>query len=192
MAYKRLVQEIQDCRLCEAHCSDGCRPLFQAHPQARILIIGQAPGRRAHASGMPWNDPSGKRLREWMDVTDETFYNPRQVALMPMGFCYPGTGKGGDLPPRPECAPTWHPALLKMLKHVSCTLLIGQYALKAYASELSGQTLTEQVRHYQDIAPERFPLPHPSPRNQRWFKANPWFTKKMLPRLRARVAEALA
>lgn len=164
----------------------GPRPVLEASTNSRILIIGQAPGTKVHATGIPWNDPSGNRLREWLNVDRDTFYNPEFFGIVPMGFCYPGKGKSGDLPPRPECATTWHEPLLKLMPKVELTLLIGQYAQAYYLKERMQKTLTETVAQFETYLPEFLALPHPSPRNQFWFKRNPWFQEKVLPILRDR------
>lgn len=187
---KQLLAEVRACRLCEAELPLGPRPVVQLGKGARILIIGQAPGTRVHDTGIPWNDPSGDTLRRWLELDRDTFYNPEQVAIMPMGFCYPGRGKSGDLPPRPECAPTWHARILAALPDIRLTLLIGQYAQRYYLGSRY-RTLTETVRHWREFAPERLPLPHPSPRNRRWLTQNPWFEQEELPALKARVHEVL-
>lgn len=168
----------------------GPRPVLQAHPDAKILIAGQAPGRRVHDSGVPFDDASGDRLREWMGVDKETFYDPRCIAILPMGFCYPGTGKSGDLPPRPECAETWRPDLLHFLPNIVLTLVIGQYAQRWHLGK-TGRNLTETVRAWRDFDPGVVPLPHPSPRNNIWLKRNPWFSEALLPSLGKRVQKAL-
>ncbi|PSJ39230.1 uracil-DNA glycosylase [Zobellella taiwanensis] len=185
-----LLREVRACRLCEAHLPLGPRPVVQLGGGARILIIGQAPGTRVHNTGIPWNDPSGDTLRRWLEVGREQFYDPELFAIMPMGFCYPGKGKSGDLPPRPECAPTWHQRILDALPHIELTLLIGQYAQRYYLGNRY-PTLTETVRHWREFAPTQLPLPHPSPRNRRWLTQNPWFEREELPALRARVHQAL-
>lgn len=176
-----LLAEIRRCRLCKAHIPEP-RPVLRATGSARILVIGQAPGTRVHASGIPWDDASGKRLRSWMNVSDSVFYDESRIAIVPMGFCYPGKGKSGDLPPRPECAPLWHEQLQKFMPQIQCTLLIGQYAQNHY---LPGQfrTLTERVRHWREFAPHYYVLPHPSPRNQLWLRRNPWFEDDVVPDL---------
>lgn len=174
------------CTLCEAYLPLGPRPVVRAGAGAKLLVIGQAPGTKVHASGIPWDDPSGKRLRQWLQMSDVTFYDPEQVAIMPMGFCYPGKGKSGDLPPRPECAPTWHPRLLRHLPNIELVLLIGQYAQGRYLQD-AHKTLTERVRAFADCPEGFLPLPHPSPRNQLWLKKNPWFEAEVLPSLRARL-----
>ena len=185
-----LLREVRACRLCEAHLPLGPRPVVQLGGGARILIIGQAPGTRVHNTGIPWNDPSGDTLRRWLEVGREQFYDPELFAIMPMGFCYPGKGKSGDLPPRPECAPTWHQRILDALPHIELTLLIGQYAQRYYLGNRY-PTLTETVRHWREFAPTQLPLPHPSPRNRRWLTQNPWFEREELPALQARVHQAL-
>ena len=177
-----LLAEIRACSLCKGAIPEP-RPVLRAGSGARILLIGQAPGTRVHASGIPWDDASGKRLRQWLGVSDEQFYDPDQFAIIPMGFCYPGKGKSGDLPPRPECAATWHDRLQRLLPEIRCTLLIGQYAQGHY---LPGDyaSLTERVRDWQRFAPDTWVLPHPSPRNQLWLRRNPWFEAETVPALR--------
>lgn len=177
-----LLTEIATCQTCKGLIPQP-NPVLRASSESRILIIGQAPGTKVHASGIPWNDASGNRLRSWMGIEDESFYDVTKVAIVPMGFCYPGKGKSGDLPPRPECAPQWHKPLLKHLDNVGCTLLIGQYAQKYYLED-KYKTLTERVEHWQKFAPKFFVLPHPSPRNQMWLKRNPWFDKEVVPQLK--------
>ena len=156
-----------------------------------MLIIGQAPGSAVHKSGVPWDDPSGKRLRDWMGVTSKQFYDPRLVAFVPMGFCYPGKGSGGDLPPRPECAETWHEKVLDLLPSVELTILLSRHALARYLAGTEKKTLTETVRAWKEYGPSLIPLPHPSPRNNIWLKKNPWFESEVLPTLRSRVSTAL-
>jgi uracil-DNA glycosylase len=187
-----LLRELRACRACAASLPLGARPVLQAAPGARILIASQAPGARVHASGIPWSDASGMRLREWMQVDDATFYDPRCVAIVPMGFCYPGKAGSGDAPPRPECRTTWHPRLLPLLPQVRLTLLVGQYAQAYFLGKWRKPGLTETVRAWREYMPTLLPLPHPSPRNVGWFKANPWFEGEVLPTLRERVREALA
>ena len=158
-------------------------------PDAKLLLIGQAPGTRVHESGVPWNDPSGERLRDWLQMKPDDFYDESNIAIMPMGFCYPGADtKGGDKPPRPECAPEWHPPILAGLPNVELTILIGQYAQKRYLEGRRKKTLTETVRHWREYTPDFLPLPHPSWRNNVWVKKNPWFAEEVLPMLRERVA----
>ncbi len=185
-----LLAEIRACRHCAAHLSQGPRPVVQAGSNARILIIGQAPGTRVHESGVPWDDASGARLREWLGLDGATFYDPAQIALMPMGFCFPGTGSSGDLPPRPECAPLWHERLRAALPKVRLTLLVGQYAQGRYLPARPRRSMTEAVRRYTEAPDGLFPLPHPSWRVALWMRKNPWFESEVLPALRAKVAEA--
>ncbi len=188
----QLLRQIRACRLCEAHLPLGPRPVLQASADARVLVVSQAPGRKVHETGIPFNDISGRRLREWMGVDDTIFYDRHRVAIVPMGFCFPGTGKGGDLPPRPECAPTWHPRLLPRLTQLQLTLAIGHYAIKGLLGKRRRRTLTDTVRAWREYIDEGvLPLPHPSPRNQMWLKRNPWFAAELLPELRRRVAHAL-
>lgn len=186
-----LLAQIRRCTVCQAHLPHGCRPVLAADRGSRLLIIGQAPGRRVHASGIPWDDVSGDNLRAWLGIDREVFYDAARVALVPMGFCYPGTGKSGDLPPRPECAPLWHGPLLDQLKEVRLILLIGQYAQKYYLPGATRSSLTETVRNFKEYLPRYFPLPHPSPRNNIWQKKNPWFVEELLPELQQRVEAAL-
>lgn len=188
--FTALVEEVRACTLCAKNLPLGPRPVFQAHPAARILIAGQAPGRRVHESGLPFDDPSGDRLRDWMGIDKTVFYDARRIALLPMGFCYPGTGKSGDLPPRPECAEHWRQPLLDQLPNIRLTLVIGQYA-QAWHLPRQGRTLTETVQSWRDFAPDIIPLPHPSPRNNIWLKKNPWFTDELLPELATRVHQIL-
>ncbi len=185
----KLLQEIRSCTICAEFLPEGPNPIVAGTEQSSLLIIGQAPGRRVHESGIPWNDPSGDQLRDWLDMDKRTFYDANQVALMPMGFCYPGTGKSGDLPPRPECAPNWHLKLLEALKGVKLTLLVGQYAQKYYLQNRFKTNLTETVRSYLDFTPKFLPLPHPSPRNRIWMKRNEWFGKEVLPYLKEKVKQ---
>lgn len=189
--FKALLADVRRCDLCARHLPHGVRPVLQISPAARLLIVGQAPGRKVHESGLPFDDASGDRLREWMGVTRETFYDPKQVAIVPMGFCFPGTGKSGDLPPRPECAPAWREQLLAHLQRVELTLLVGQYA-QVYHLQGKRSSLTETVSAWRSLGPKVIPLPHPSPRNNIWLSRNPWFEKELLPKLEQRVAEVLA
>ena len=186
-----LHTEIARCTVCAKDLPLGPRPVFRVSPTARILVIGQAPGRLVHASGVPWDDPSGKRLRQWMQVEDGVFYDSVQVGIMPMGFCYPGTGKSGDLPPRPECAPLWHEVLLAKMPAIELTLLIGQYAQNYYLQDRCKKTLTETVQTWREYAPTHLPLPHPSPRNNLWLKRNPWFEREVVPHLQDRIHSIL-
>jgi uracil-DNA glycosylase len=182
-----LLREIRACRLCEAQLPLGPRPVLRASAGARLLVVGQAPGTRVHASGVPWDDASGKRLREWLGLDIETFYDASRVAIVPMGFCYPGKAGSGDAPPRPECRSTWHPRLLPLLPDVGLALLIGQYAQAHFLGAARKASLTDTVRAWREYLPAYLPLPHPSPRNVAWFKANPWFEGEVLPELRKRV-----
>ena len=162
----------------------GPRPVLRATPSAKLMIVGQAPGRRVHETGIPWNDPSGDRLRDWMQLDRNRFYDARYIAIVPAGFCYPGSGRAGDLPPRPECAPKWHPQLVPMLPNLQIALLVGRYAQAYYLGPARRATLTETVRAWRDYLPHFLPMPHPSPRNQMWLKRNPWFAEDVLPFLR--------
>ncbi|MDO5663808.1 MAG: uracil-DNA glycosylase family protein [Bacteroidia bacterium] len=186
-----LLREIQNCRVCEEFLPLGPKPIISASSKSRIVVIGQAPGRIVHETGIPWNDKSGDNLRAWMDVDKPTFYNSNKFALIPMGFCYPGKGKSGDLPPRPECAPLWHERLLDLMTNVRLILLIGQYSQKYYLRETAKSTLTETIHHFDTYLPRYFPLPHPSPRNNIWQAKNQWFAEKVLPELKIRVKSAL-
>jgi len=191
--FPTLLARIRACRICAAHLPLGPRPVVQASPKARLLIVSQAPGRKVHETGIPFNDPSGDRLRSWLGIDKTTFYDAEQIAIVPMGFCFPGTGKSGDLPPRPECAPQWHPQLLPRLQRLLLTLAIGQYAQAGLLQDTRGKTLTDTVRDWRRHLHERriLPLPHPSPRNRLWLTRNPWFAAELLPELRRLVAQAL-
>ena len=182
-----LLAEVRACQHCEADLPLGPRPVLRASSTARLLIVGQAPGTKVHESGIPWNDPSGDRLRDWLELSPERFYDETDIAIVPMGFCYPGKGKSGDLPPRPECAPLWHDALLQRMPRLELTLLVGSYAQDYYLGK-SGDTLTDRVRRYREFGPRFFPLPHPSPRNTLWLRRNPWFEEEVVPALRERLA----
>ncbi|WP_339805028.1 uracil-DNA glycosylase family protein [uncultured Marinobacter sp.] len=188
---KDLLTEIRACSLCAAELPCGPRPVVQVSGEARLLIAGQAPGRRVHETGLPFNDPSGDRLRSWLGIGRDQFYDDPRIAIVPMGFCYPGTGKSGDLPPRPECADTWRQLLLARLPQLELTLAIGQYAQRWHLPGPS-QAVTERVRHWQSHWPSILPLPHPSPRNNLWLRRNPWFEAEVLPVLRERVTLLLA
>jgi uracil-DNA glycosylase len=188
---QHLLKKIRGCELCIHDLPHGVNPVVQLSPRSKILIIGQAPGSRVHKSGIPWDDQSGDTLRKWLNVPKEIFYDPAYFSIMPMGFCYPGKGTSGDLAPRKECAPSWHQQVLKKFKTPPLTLLIGQYAQRYYLKESCKSNLTETVRHYKEYLPSWFPLPHPSPRNQFWLKANPWFTKQVVSELQRRVHELL-
>ena len=187
-----LLKDIRACRLCEDKLPLGPRPVLRASTTARLLIVGQAPGTLVHGSGVPWDDASGVRLREWLRVDKSAFYDEKKIAIVPMGFCYPGRGASGDLPPRPECARTWHPRLLPLLENVELALLIGHYAQQHFLGDARKKSLTDTVRAWSEYAPRFFPLPHPSPRNIGWFMHNPWFDAEVVPALRERVARVLA
>jgi len=182
-----LLTAVRECRACEQHLPLGPRPVLQAGAEARILIVGQAPGTRVHASGTPWDDPSGERLRKWMGIDAARFYDASQIAIIPMGYCYPGRGKGGDLPPRRECAALWLDHLLGKLPRIELTLLIGLHAQRHFLGNRRKQSLTETVKAWRAFAPEYLPLPHPSARNTPWFQRNPWFEHDLLPVLRERI-----
>jgi len=185
-----LLSEVRACVLCAEHLPLGPRPVVQMHRSARILIAGQAPGRKVHETGVPFSDASGDRLRTWLGLSREEFYDAEQVAILPMGFCFPGTGRSGDLPPRSECAPAWRAALMSQLKNLRLTLVIGQYA-QAYHLPNEAASVTGAVQAWQKNWPHTVPLPHPSPRNNLWLKRNPWFETELVPALRRRVAEVL-
>lgn len=187
--FTSLMTEIRQCRLCESALTHEPRPVLAAHPEASLIIIGQAPGKKVHESGIAWDDASGKALRKWLGMDEAIFYDKRRVAIIPMGFCYPGKGKSGDLPPRPECAPQWHPPLLEGLRRTRLTLLIGQYAQARYLGNKRGKNLTDTVKRWREYLPSQLPLPHPSPRNRFWMAKNPWFSEEVLPELKRRVAE---
>lgn len=189
--FERQLDEVRNCRLCEQHLPLGPRPVFSIDPKSKILIVGQAPGTRVHATGIPWNDPSGDELRRWLGVDRESFYNASFFGIMPMGFCYPGRGKGGDLPPRPECAPQWHELLKNWMPEIELVLLIGAYAQNYYLKKEKKKSLRETVKNFEEYLPEFFPLVHPSPRNRRWMKTNPWFEEEVIPVLRFKVQEIL-
>jgi uracil-DNA glycosylase len=184
-----LLVAVRGCRACERHLPLGPRPILQAHAAARILIVGHAPGLRVHTTGIPWDDPSGERLRHWMGVDSDTFYDASRVAIIPMGYCYPGRATSGDMAPRSECAELWLDRLLAHLPDLQLTLLIGQYAQRHFLRSRRKRSLTETTQAWQDYSPQYFPLPHPSPRNQPWFKRHPWFDRQVVPALRARVTQ---
>lgn len=191
LATAELLQQVRSCTLCAPHLPLGVRPVLQVHPAARILVVGQAPGIKVHNSGIPFDDASGERLREWMGVSRAVFYDPTQVAIVPMGFCYPGTGKSGDLPPRPECAPQWRQQVMAHLPNIALTLVIGQYAQAWHLPKSNDNSVTRTVERWAEFAPAVLPLPHPSPRNNIWLKRNPWFAQSLLPVLQQAVADAL-
>ncbi len=187
---KELERQIRACKLCEAKLPEGARPVFQFHSSARILIAGQAPGNKVHHSGVPFDDASGERLRAWLGIDRETFYDSKRLAILPMAFCYPGRGKSGDLPPLPECATQWRSALMAHLKALKLTVIVGQYALQWHAPE-SATRVTAAVALWRQFLPERIVLPHPSPRNNIWLKKNPWFESEVIPPLQKRVQNIL-
>ena len=187
-----LLADIRRCNICSDHLPMGPRPVLQASTKAKILVVGQAPGRRVHETGIPFNDPSGDRLRDWMGIDREIFYNPDKLSIIPMGFCYPGTGKSGDLPPRKECAESWREQLMDTLPSLELVLIIGQYAIEWHLGKSRKRTLTETVRSWQDYWPDRIVLPHPSPRNNIWLKRNPWFEEEIIPELKARIDKILS
>ena len=185
--FAALLARIRECRLCADHLPHGPRPVLRAAPGARLLIVGQAPGTRVHETGIPWNDASGDRLRQWLGLERAAFYDESRIAIVPMGLCFPGTdAKGGDRPPRRECAPLWHPPLRERLTGVRLTLLVGSYAQAYYLGERRRDSMTATVAAWRDYAPEYLPLPHPSWRNSHWLKQNPWFETEVLPELRRR------
>lgn len=186
-----LLERVRNCEICKESLPLGPRPVVSIHPESKILVVGQAPGTKVHATGIPWNDPSGDELRRWLGVDRETFYNPEIFGIMPMGFCYPGRGKGGDLPPRKECAPQWHEPLISQMPQVKLILLIGSYS-QAYYLKKRKKTLTETVRDFVEYLPTYFPLVHPSPRNRMWMRRNPWFEEEVLPVLRRCVRQLLS
>lgn len=190
LPFDELVRQVRACTICADALPLGPRPVVQLSPESRILVVGQAPGRRVHETGLPFNDPSGDRLRQWMGITRKVFYDDRKLAILPMGFCYPGTGKSGDLPPRPECAPAWRNALLERLPDIGLTLVIGQYA-HAWHLKDREKSVTENVRNWQRYWPEVLPMPHPSPRNNLWLRRNPWFEEQVIPELQKRIAGLL-
>jgi uracil-DNA glycosylase len=190
-AVLQLQAEISRCQICLPHLEFGVNPVVSFSEKSRILVIGQAPGSIVHSTGVPWNDKSGDNLRAWLGVDEETFYNPDNFGIVPMGFCYPGKGKSGDLPPRKECAPEWHTKILSTLTNVDLTLLIGQYAQKYYLGSAKKKTLTETVENYKSYLPQFFVLPHPSPRNNIWMKKNPWFKATILPDLKEAVRKLI-
>lgn len=186
-----LLAQVRACRICADTLQLGPRPVLRAAASARLLIVGQAPGTKVHASGIPWDDQSGKRLRQWTGIAPEVFYEESKVAIVPMGFCYPGKGKSGDLPPRPECARHWHQQLLPLLPNIELTLLVGKYAQDYFLGAAAKPTLTETVAHWPDYLPRYMPLPHPSPRNQFWLRRNPWFEQEAIPVLQQLVTQAI-
>ncbi|MDN3668931.1 uracil-DNA glycosylase family protein [Echinicola jeungdonensis] len=188
---EKLLSEIKKCTVCELELPLGANPIVTGSTESKIVVVGQAPGKIVHHTGIPWNDKSGDNLRNWMGLRREEFYDPSLLALVPMGFCFPGKGNSGDLPPRPECAPLWHGQLFAQLKKVELVLLVGNYAQKFYLGKSRKENLTETVHHFESYLPKFFPLPHPSPRNNIWQSKHPWFKETVLPRLKVMVKEAL-
>lgn len=184
---ENLLKEIRSCQVCAPYLKNGVNPVLSVSQNSKIIIIGQAPGSVVHRTGVPWDDRSGERLRNWMGVTNQEFYDTSLFGIVPMGFCYPGKGKSGDLAPRKECAPLWHDRLFDQMKDVKLVLLIGSYAQKYYLKDKAYQTLTDTVSEYRQYLPEYFPLPHPSPRNNIWLKKNDWFPSAVLPELKRRI-----
>ncbi|MCK0130438.1 uracil-DNA glycosylase family protein [Flavobacteriaceae bacterium F08102] len=187
---KQLLKNIRNCEVCKAHLELGPRPVLSADVDSKIAIIGQAPGLKVHQSGVPWDDQSGMQLRKWLAISKEDFYNEKKIAIIPMGFCYPGKGASGDLPPRKECAPLWHAPLLAQMSNLKLVVLVGMYATRYYL-ENAKKNLTETVRSYEEYLPNYFVLPHPSPRNRFWLTKNPWFLSEVLPTLKERVHSLL-
>lgn len=185
-----LLAKISVCQICAQALPHEPRPVLQVGFNAKILVVGQAPGRKVHETGIPFNDASGKRLREWLGVTEAQFYDPELFSIIPMGFCFPGSGKQGDLSPRPECAQHWRAKLLRLLPNIELTVVIGQYA-QAYHFNDTKMSVTERVKNWQQYWPNRIPLPHPSPRNRIWLMRNPWYEKKLIPKLRLRIKNCL-
>lgn len=181
---QKLLNEIRKCTICVGKLELGTNPILSVHQKSKIVIIGQAPGIIVHKTGIPWDDKSGERLRQWLDVDESTFYDAEEIALIPMGFCYPGKGKTGDLPPRPECAPTWHDLLFEQMNKSKLVILIGTYAQAYYLKTAKKKTLTDTVKNYPEYLPDFFVLPHPSPRNNIWLKKNEWFEEDVLPVLK--------
>ncbi|MCW8935526.1 MAG: uracil-DNA glycosylase family protein [Gammaproteobacteria bacterium] len=189
-SFKTLLNDVRNCTICAPYLDAGVRPVLQANPKARILIAGQAPGRKVHESGIPFDDASGDRLRDWLGITRKDFYNPHKIAIIPMGFCYPESGKSGDLPPRAECEPAWRKQLLSHLKNIELTLLVGKYAQDSHLGKTQ-LNLTDTVKAWQDYWPSVMPLPHPSPRNNIWLSKNPWFEETCLAELKSRISDIL-
>lgn len=190
-ALAALLGEARACVLCADHLPLGPRPVLRASVTARLLIVGQAPGTRVHQTGVPWNDPSGDKLREWLALERDVFYDEARIAIMPVGFCYPGKTHGGDAPPRPECAPHWHPPLRALMPNLALTLLVGAYAQAYYLGERCKDTLAETVSAWRDYGPAFMPMPHPSPRNRLWLRKHAWFEAEVVPLVRRRVRRTI-
>jgi uracil-DNA glycosylase len=192
MSLKRLLHEISACRICEADLPHGPRPVFRASTGARLLIISQAPGSKVHQTGIPWDDASGDRLRNWMDLDRSTFYDETRIAILPIGLCYPGAAaNGGDKPPRPECAPLWHERVIDHLSNLQLTLLVGQYSQRRYLGSSRKSSMTETVKAFPEYGPKFFPLPHPSWRSGIWMRRQPWFEEAVIPQLRRAVQRVI-
>lgn len=189
--HSELLTQVRQCTLCLPHLPLGANPVLQVHPKAKILIAGQAPGQKVHNTGIPFEDASGERLRQWMGIDSTVFYNAESIAILPMGFCYPGKARSGDLPPRPECAEHWRQQLLDMMPDIQLTLIIGQYAQNWHLGSRKQATLTATVKAWRDYWPSNLPLPHPSPRNNIWLSKNTWFEKEIIPALQSRVQTIL-
>ncbi len=189
---KQLLQEIRNCTLCASELPFGARPIISTHPNNRLVIVSQAPGSVVHQNGVAWQDQGGNTLRRWLDLSEDEFYDAEKVGIVPMGFCYPGKGKSGDLPPRKECAPLWHPPVFEQLQKIKLILLVGRYAQQYYLKEQAEKTLTATVKNYQQYLHTFFPLPHPSPRNRFWRQKNPWFEETVVPVLQQHIKSILA
>lgn len=188
---QKLLSKIRNCEVCASHLPLGPRPIIAGSPKSKIVLISQAPGRRAHDLNKAWDDASGRKLREWLGVTETEFYNPDNFAILPMGLCYPGKAKTGDLPPRKECAPLWHDAVWEQFKNVQLKIVIGKYAQDHYLKTYVKKNLTENVANYNDFLPSLFPIPHPSPVNRFWTIKNPWFEEDVVPKLKKRVSSII-
>ncbi len=190
--YQQFVKDVKNCVVCQESLPRGANPVFQFHPSARILIAGQAPGRKVHETGIPFNDPSGDRLRSWLGISGDIFYDAKKIAILPMGFCYPGTGHSGDFPPRPECAKKWRHPMLERLSNLTLTLVIGQYAMDWHLPKRKTENVSDTVRNWRTFWPNIMPLPHPSPRNNIWLKKHPWFEAEVIPALQQEISRILA
>ncbi|HHF7372414.1 uracil-DNA glycosylase family protein [Legionella pneumophila serogroup 1] len=186
--FESLLKEVRNCKICKQYLPLGPRPIIQLNKDVKILIAGQAPGKKVHETGIPFNDASGDRLRDWMGIDKNVFYDAKKIAILPMGFCYPGRGKSGDLPPMPECAATWRKRILGELSCVELTLVIGQYAIDWHLGNRQKESLTATVKNWEAYWPTEIVLPHPSPRNNIWLKKNPWFEQQILPILKKKIS----